>query len=402
MTKLTDQELTEIIAGGETDRVEFKESLSGSAKESIRQAICAFANDLPRNEEPGVVLVGVRDDGSLAGLTVTDRMLNQLADMKTDGNIVPPPSLAVQNLELAGGDVAIVRVDPSDSPPVRCKGAIYIRIGPRRGIATAQDERILNEKRRYGDLPFDLHPVPTAKLADLDQVRFEHEYLPEAFSPAVLAANRRTRTEQLAATKMVASVDDPVPTVLGLLTIGKSPQDFIRCSYIQFLRIEGTRLTDAVVDRAQIGGTIPDMLRRIDEKLVGHNRTAVDFALRFRESRANTYPIAALQQLVRNAVMHRLYESTNAPVHVYWYNDRMEIINPGGPFGRVTVADFGQSGLVDYRNPSLADAMMVTGFVQKFGMGIALAREELANANHPEPDFKVDDNNVRVTVRARA
>ena len=401
MASMTEQTLAAIIAGGETDRVEFKESLRGGAKERIRQAICAFANDLPRSGEPGVVLVGVRDNGSLAGLTVTDRMLTQLADMKTDGNIVPPPSLTVESLELEGGGVAVVSVDPSDSPPVRCKGAVYIRIRPRRGIATAQDERILNERRRHGNLPFDLYPMPGANVADLDHVRFVHEYLPRAFSPSILTANRRNETEQLAATKMVTSVADPVPTVLGMLAIGKNPQDFVFCSYIQFLRIDGTRLTDDIVDRAQIGGTVPDMLRRLDEKLAGHNRTAVDFASRFRELTIDAYPMESLQQLVRNAIMHRSYESTNAPVHVYWYNDRIEIINPGGPFGRVTVANFGRSGLVDYRNPNLADAMMVTGFVQKFGIGIPLARDELAKAGHPEPLFEVDDNNVRVTVRAR-
>jgi len=71
----TEAQLAEIIAAGESDRVEFKESLSGNAKEGIRQAICAFANDLPRSGKAGTVVVGVRDDGSLAGLEVTDRML---------------------------------------------------------------------------------------------------------------------------------------------------------------------------------------------------------------------------------------------------------------------------------------------------------------------------------------
>ena len=75
-------------------------------------------------------------------------MLRQLADMKTDGNIVPLPSMTVEKLSLPGGDVAVVIVQPSDSPPVRWRGRVHIRIGPRKGIATAQDERILNEKRR--------------------------------------------------------------------------------------------------------------------------------------------------------------------------------------------------------------------------------------------------------------
>ena len=144
--------------------------------------------------------MGVRDDGSVAGLPVTDHLLLQLADMKTDGNIVPLPSMTVEKRTLPDGDVAVVIVQPSDSPPVRCRGRIHIRIGPRRGIATAQDERILNEKRRFGDIPFDIYPVPSAMLPDLDLLQFEREYLAQAFTPDILESNDRSIEEKLAAT----------------------------------------------------------------------------------------------------------------------------------------------------------------------------------------------------------
>jgi ATP-dependent DNA helicase RecG len=72
--------------------------------------------------------------------------------------------------------------------------------------------------------------------------------------------------------------------------------------------------------------------------------------------------------------MHRAYDSTNAPIRVYWFTDRIEIISPGGSFGIVTEANFGQSGIADYRNPNLAEAMKVLGFVQRFGVGIATAK----------------------------
>ena len=76
--------------------------------------------------------------------------------LKGDGNIVPPPTLSIAKRRLSGADMAIVVVEPADSPPVRFKGRIHIRIGPRRGIATAQDEGILSEKRRHRDNPFDV------------------------------------------------------------------------------------------------------------------------------------------------------------------------------------------------------------------------------------------------------
>ena len=400
MTTLENDDLIRLLGQIESDRVEFKEVLSRSTSKDIREAICAFANDLPDHRQPGVAFVGVRDDGSVAGLPVTDHLLLQLADMKTDGNIVPLPSMAVEKRTLPDGDVAVVIVQPSDSPPVRCRGRIHIRIGPRRGVATAQDERILNEKRRFGDIPFDIYPVPSATMPDLDLLQFEREYLAQAFAPDILESNDRSIEEKLAATKMVASMDDTIPTILGLLVIGKNPQDFLPGAYVQFLRLAGTEVTDPILDEEAISGTISDILRRLDEKLNSHNRTAVDILSESVERQKSTYPITAIQQIARNAVMHRSYEGNNAPVRVYWYDDRIEIMSPGGVFGTVTVDNFGQPGVTAYRNPNLAESMRNLGFVQRYGIGISLAKRLLQEAGHPDIAFNADMNNVLVTIRA--
>ncbi len=400
MTTLENEDLMRLLGQRESDRVENKGVLSKNTSDDIRQAICAFANDLPDYRQPGVVFVGVQDDGSIAGLTITDEQLRQLADMKTDGNIVPLPSMTVEKRSLSDGDVAVVIVQPSDSPPIRCRGRIHIRIGPRQGIATAQDERILNEKRRYGDIPFDIHPVPSATLSDLDLLQFEREYLAQAFAPDILESNDRSIEEKLAATKMVASMDDTIPTILGLLVIGKNPQDFLPGAYVQFLRLAGTEVTDPVLDEEAIRGTISDILRRLDEKLNSHNRTAVDITSASVERQKSTYPIIAIQQIARNAVMHRSYEGNNAPVRVYWYDDRIEIMSPGGVFGTITADNFGQPGVTAYRNPNVAESMRNLGFVQRYGIGISLARRLLRQAGHPDMVFNADMNNVLVTIRA--
>ncbi len=400
MSNFTDEELLQIIETGESDAVEFKESLSGGASERIREAICAFANDLPDHRKPGLVLVGVKDDTTIGTTLITDELLRRLADMKTDGNIVPPPSLTVEKRVLRGKEIAIVTVQPSNSPPVRCRGAIHIRIGPRRGMATGQDERILNEKRRYGDRPFDLYPISSAGVSDLNLALFSYEYLPKAFSAEILEANERSLNEQLAATKMITTADDPTTTVLGILTIGRTPQDFLPGAYVQFLRIDGNELTDTIIDSQEIRGAIPDQVRRLDDKLMAHNRIAVDVTSGPVEKRTALYPIEAVQQITRNAIMHRTYEATHAPVRVYWYNDRIEIISPGGVFGTITAENFGEPGFTDYRNPNLAEAMRTFGFVQRFGMGIPIARRLLEESGHPEPEFEIDNAYARATIQA--
>ena len=396
----SDDELEAMMADLESDRVERKESLQGDSPARIREAVCAFANDLPDHRRAGVVFVGADDEGRPKGIEITDELLRRLADVKTDGNIVPPPTLTVGKHRLFGQDVAVVTVRPSDSPPVRYRGRIWIRVGPRRAVASAQDERILSEKRRHRDPHFDARPVRTAGLADLATGRFEDEYLPAAIDPEALAANDRTAEERLATAKMIVSAEDPVPTVAGLLVLGKRPLDHLPGAYVQFLRVGGNEWGDEVIDEARCAGSVADVVRRLDDKLIAHNRTAVDFTSGPVETRRSTYPLGALQQLVRNAIMHRTYEGTNAPIRVYWFDDRIEIISPGGPYGAVTADTFGQPGVVDYRNPILAEAMRVLGLVQRFGFGIPAARRELWNNGQDEPAFRVESNGIQCTVRA--
>jgi ATP-dependent DNA helicase RecG len=401
MLPYTDSDLEKMLADIESDLVERKESFKGDAPTTVREAVCAFANDLPGHRRAGVVFIGVKDDGTPSGLLISDELLRQLADIKTDGNILPPPTLSVSKRTLHGAEVAVIIVQTADSPPVRFKGRIHIRIGPRRGIASAQDERILNEKRRHRDRPFDAHPLPSATLNDLSRLRFEEQYLPSAFAPDILAQNERSYEQRLAATKMIASADDPTPTVLGLLVLASQPRDLLPGAYIQFLRIAGSALGDPITDEQVIDGPIGDLLRRIDEKMASHNRVAVEFTGGLTETRTQDYPPAALQQMVRNAVMHRTYESTNAPIHVYWFDDRIEVSNPGGPYGLVTAETFGQPGLVDYRNPNLAEALRVLGFVQRFGFGIPTAQRELEKNGNPPLGFEVSSNRVVCRIGAR-
>jgi ATP-dependent DNA helicase RecG len=396
-----DSELERLLPDIESDLVERKETWSGDAPEKGRQAVCAFANDLPDHRKPGVLFVGAKDDGRPSGIEVTDRLLQTLSDIKTDGNILPPPTILVEKRTLQKKDLAVVTILPADAPPVRFKGRIWIRIGPRRGIATAQDERILNEKRRSRDLPFDVQPVRSCPLEELDRAAFEQEYLPQAFARDVLDLNDRSFEQRLAACKMISAFDDTTPTVLGVLVLGKSPQDWIPGAYVQFLRLDGQALSDPVVDDLVISGTLGQIIRRLDEKLQAHNRVYVELASGSKERRTFMYPVSALQQLTRNSIMHRTYERTNSPVRVYWFNDRIEIYSPGGPFGLVTRENFGQPGATDYRNPNLAEAMKVLGFVQKFGIGIPLAQKSLEENGNPPAEFQLKTNNVLAVLRRK-
>lgn len=395
---MDEQELESMLRDLESDLVERKASLSDPDR--IRQAICAYANDLPNHHKPGFIFIGANDDGSCSNLEISDKLLLNLSFMKDDGKIQPFPSMSIDKESINGCMMVLVQVEPSNSPPVRLNGVTWIRVGPRRARATPEEEKRLAERRRSRDLPFDLQPVPSATIEDLDLELFEHEYLPHAIDPSVLAENTRSMEDKLKALRFLTP--DGQPTVLGILVLGKDTLRFIPGAYVQFLRLEGADLIDPIRHQKEITGPIPDLLRRIDEILEANNSVSISIVSESVEIRRSEYPLPALQQLIRNAILHRTYEGTNAPVRVYWFSDRIEIHNPGGPFGLVTKENFGQPGVTDYRNPHLAEAMHVLGYVQRFGMGIQIARKQLLDNGNPPPEFTIEENYILATVRRRS
>ncbi|MFM7192938.1 MAG: helix-turn-helix domain-containing protein, partial [Microcystaceae cyanobacterium] len=127
---MEDEILSRLLLDLESDRVERK--ASGKDDKKIRQAICAFAKDLPNHQQPGVLFIGINDDGSCANQNITDQLLVNLAGFRSDGTILPFPHLEVKKVTLNHCEMAVVIVQPADAPPVRYEGRVWIRVGPRR------------------------------------------------------------------------------------------------------------------------------------------------------------------------------------------------------------------------------------------------------------------------------
>ena len=396
MATYSDSELELLMSDLESDLVERKESAADGRK--IRRNICAFANDLPGNGCAGVILVGIRDDGSCAALTIDDELLKRLADIHGEGDILPLPTMTVQKRVLNGCAVAVVTVEPAPHPPVRYRGRVWIRVSPSVREAGIADERMLSERRRAADLPFDMRAAVGVTIEALDLDFARDHYLPNAIAREVLDQNERPLAHQLQSLRLVHGA---TPTWAAVLSFGSDPQAFVPGAYVQFLRIDGAEITDPIRDQKQLTGRLDDVLRRLDELLELSISVRTDVAGALRERRRPDYPLDALRQLAHNAVMHRTYEGTNTPVRIHWFSDRVEIASPGGLFGRITPENFGM-GDTDYRNPLLAEIMHHLGFAQRFGLGVRLARQALAANGNPPPEFDFQPTLVVATVRIAA
>ena len=96
-----------------------------------------------------------------------------------------------------------------------------------------------------------------------------------------------------------------------------------------------------------------------------------------REEQVVDYPDWATRELLMNAICHRDY-STNGPIQFYQYDDRIEIMNHGGLYGRANESNF--PNVNDYRNIVVAEAMKVLGFVNRHSRGV-LKQQENKNAD---------------------
>ncbi|HMD99595.1 MAG TPA: ATP-binding protein [Terriglobia bacterium] len=393
----TTEELERLVSDIESDRVERKESITD--RDRIRQAICAFANDLPAHQAPGYVFIGVDDSGKPVGLPVSDQLLLTLSDMRSDGNILPLPHLTVQKVRLHGIDVAMIEVHPSDMPPVRLRGQVWIRVGPRRAIASLQEERTLAERQIAGSWSFDRRPCLDATIGDLILESFRGQYLPQVVDPQVIAENNRTVEEQLASLRFF-DLKRQVPTYAGLLVFGKDPLDFMPGAFIQFVRFDGDTLADPIQDEKAVTGNLLTQLLQIDNLLPLQIRTARMPDGGLRQEDVPDYPLAAIREITFNAVMHRAYEATNAPVRINWFRARVEMQSPGGLYGQVTPQNY--EHVTDYRNPVIAEAMRALGHVERFGTGIARANAALKANGNPPAEFIFEASHVLVTMRRRA
>jgi len=218
---------------------------------------------------------------------------------------------------------------------------------------------------------------------DLDL--FRDKYIKNAIDVEVLKNDKREIKEQLAALRFY-NTRFKCPTNAGILMFGKNPEYFIPGGYVQFVRFEGKSVAGNILNEKKFTGNLMGLLPRIDafidDALITQHPVPVST---LKEKTAKNYPNWAIRELMMNAIMHRDYES-NAAIKFYQYKDRLEISNAGGLYGKARPENFPNEN--DYRNPTLAEAMKVLGYVNRFNRGISRVQEEMEGNGNPQATFQ--------------
>lgn len=392
---ITKEEVQELLYSTETYRVE--RTTSTGDMDKFQEAICAFSNDLPNSRKKGYLILGAYDNGTLSGLKVDDALLKKIAAIRSDGNILPLPVMSVERFEFEDGDLLVAEVSPSLVPPVRYRGRTFIRIGPRRDIATEAEERILFERRTSYMATFDATPCFGATIDSIDVDYIKAKYLPQVIDTEVLASDNRDIKEQLSSIHLF-DLEHDCPTNAAIILFGNDPQYFLHGCYVQYVYFAGKDRGSEIVNERQIKGCLCKMLPQLESFVRDAVVTARPVSISMlREKTLLNYPDLALRELLMNACMHRDYQS-NMPIRLYQYEDRIEILNAGGLYGEARPENF--PTVNDYRNPIVAEAMRGLKYVNMFNRGIQRVKNLLKENGNPEPIFTVDKITAfEVTVR---
>lgn len=380
---ISKEELINLLPLMEKDTIEKTISLNDSNK--FGEAICSFANDLSNHKMPGYLIVGVHDDGQVAGKLITEQNLQTLLSFRTDGRVVPPPSLIVEKFVFPDGEVAVVEVQPHFIPPVRFNGRVCIRAGIRKGYASEADERLLTEKRTTFARTFDVLPCKGSTLDDISIELFKLRYLPSAIAADILAENGRELKDQLASLKFY-DLNEGCPTYAGILMFGTNPRFYIPGASVQYVKFLGNDEASDFVYEHRFDGDLTTQLGQMEEFIKSN---IVKMVLpELGGDYVYSYPLRAIKEFLYNAVIHKDYQS-NAPIKFYEFADRIEISNAGGLYGKANAENFPNEN--DYRNPALAEAVKNLGYVNGFNVGVKAAMAALKNNDNPNAEFIKDE-----------
>ena len=112
---ISEHNVQKLIKLPESDHLE--KTISTRDTDKFGEAVCAFANDLSGVGLPGYLLIGVEDNGKIAGLRISDEQMRNFSGIRADGNLLPSPTITVAKFSFPEGDVAVLAETDSGNIP---------------------------------------------------------------------------------------------------------------------------------------------------------------------------------------------------------------------------------------------------------------------------------------------
>lgn len=373
----------------EKQHIELKKAAGGTPSK-IYDTLSSFSNQI----DGGIIIFGIDEDAGYEVVGVYDAqdLQKKVMEQSLQMDPVVRPLLTVAQV----GNKLVVSAEISEcdiyDKPCFYKGSgrlrgSYIRVGDSDQPMTEYEIYSYEAfKRRVHD---ELRTIDRAKMVDLSK---DHvmEYLIKLRSQKQNLAN--LEDERILETQ--GMYQNGLPTLAGLMLLGQYPQEFFPQLSVTAMVVQGKEIgelgdeNERFLDNKRIEGTIPQM---IESTLAFVRRNMkVKTIINDEGARADKpeYPIKAVREVVLNALIHRDYSkhTDRSPIRLVMYEDRLELENPGGLYGRITVDNLGKAS-ADTRNPYIAGALEIMIDTENRFSGIPTVISELKKANMPAPVF---------------
>lgn len=394
------------IAGTDDRRVEVK---SGVGK-SVRDTLSAFSNG-----DGGTLIVGLSESEGFTPVPefepskARDQLLSRCEQMTP---VVRP---LIDILQVPGTDNQVLVVDvpelePREKPCYitdagRYQGS-YLRAGD--GDVRLRHYEIDRLLEEHTQPRWDEEVVPEAAQGDIvqssleDYLEIQRKRSPRAFGQGENVAMRR-----------LGLFRDGVPTMAAILSMGEYPQEYFPRLTVSFAVFPGTTKGEVgegirLLDSATVTGPIPSLVEETVSMVEKNMRMAgVIEGVHRRE--LPDYPLVAVREAVVNALMHRDYSpaARGAQVQVNMYVDRLEIVNPGGLYGAVTLHNLDNPEISSARNQRLSVLLETVRFpdggpvAENRGTGFSVMKSELQKALMPPVEIRDDLASFTVVFRRR-
>ncbi len=386
----------------ESQFIELK-AATGGCPTKLYDTLSSFSNQ----DEGGVIIFGMDESDKYALKGVYDAQDLQKKVTEQCKQMEPSVRALFTLCEIDGKifvSAEIPGVDISERPVFykgvgRIKGS-YVRVG--------ESDESMSEYEIYSYEAFrkrtrdDIRIVENGNFNIINADRLE-TYLSAVKRERKNLADNVTDSEIL---ELMGVTRNGIPTLAGIMTFSKYPQAYFPQLCITAVSLPGTEQGtvgkdgERFIDNQRITGAIPDMLEEAVEFVRKNSRTKTIIDDNGRRIDKPEYPIKAVREAILNSLVHRDYSihTENVPIRIEMYRDRMEIINSGGLYGKISIDALGKVR-PETRNAALANVLELLKVTENRYSGIPTMRIEFANAGLPAPLFSVIHGEFKVVMK---
>ena len=376
-------QLSRIIELGETQEVEFKQSIH--SYQELSKYMCAFAN-----REGGLILIGISAAKEPVGLNEDLDGLQQKIAAAAKA-IAPPLVPAIEVHSYKGKKIIAITIQKApDSAYHTYEGVIYSKIGST--LTKFEGQQIAEFLRMRQILSFD-ETTSRAKLDDLDSQKIG-DYLRLRKQQDYLLSH--SIGDFLVSKQLAGEGEGPAIKNAALLFFAKNLMQFNPQAEIKMVRFSGTEPVD-IAAHELIQATLVEAIGRAMAFMKANIAKRIEVGGQAKSEEKFVYPLDVIRESIVNAVAHRDYFSKDA-IQIYVFDDRAEITNPGSLPSTLPKELFGTLSV--QRNPLSYRILRDYNYVEGLGSGVPRMKALMREHGLREPEFGIYPHFFRVTLRA--